>query len=49
MTYPSSRGWGPISGNETVTREKVGAVFGRLEDETMVAVNRALFLWMGLA
>lgn len=34
---------------QTVAREKVGAVFGRLGDETMVSVNRALLLWVGLA
>ena len=33
----------------TIAREKVGEVFGRLGDETMVAVNRALLLWVGLA
>ena len=33
----------------TVPREKVGASFGRLDDGTMVAVNRALALFLGFA
>jgi mRNA interferase MazF len=32
---------------QTVPREKVGAAFGRLDDGTMVAVNRALVLFLG--
>ena len=34
---------------QSVTREKVGAVIGRLDDETMLAVNRALAVFMGFA
>jgi mRNA interferase MazF len=33
----------------TLPREKVGAAFGRLKDGTMVAVNRALALFLGFA
>ena len=33
----------------TVRREKLGAPFGRLDDDTMVAVNRGLTLFLGLA
>jgi mRNA interferase MazF len=33
----------------TVKREKVGQVVGQIEDETMVAVNRALLVFFGLA
>lgn len=33
----------------TVSREKVGKPFGRVDDETMVAVNRALALFFGFA
>lgn len=34
---------------QTVPSEKVGQVFGRLEDATMVSINRALALWLGFA
>lgn len=34
---------------QSVVREKVGAVFGRLDDESMVAVNRALAIFIGVA
>ena len=34
---------------QTVPSEKVGQVFGHLEDATMVSVNRALALWLGFA
>ncbi|SAL05011.1 growth inhibitor PemK [Caballeronia arationis] len=34
---------------QTVAREKIGAAFGRLEDETMVAVTRALAVFIGIA
>lgn len=34
---------------QSVAREKVGAVFGRLDDETMLAVNRALAVFLGFA
>ena len=33
----------------TVKRDKVGGVIGRLDDEMMIAVNRSLLLWIGLA
>lgn len=33
----------------TVARSKVGQIIGRLEDETMVAVNRALTVFLGFA
>jgi mRNA interferase MazF len=34
---------------QSVAREKVGPVIGHLEDETMVAVNRALAIFIGVA
>lgn len=34
---------------QSVVREKVGEVFGRLDDESMVAVNRALAIFIGVA
>lgn len=33
----------------TVRRERIGYAFGRMEDETMVAVNRSLALFLGFA
>lgn len=33
----------------TVRRERVGEPFGRLDDETMLALNRSLVLFLGLA
>jgi mRNA interferase MazF len=33
----------------SVKRDKVGRVIGRLDDDTMTAVNRSLLLWIGLA
>ena len=33
----------------TVKRDKLGAVFGRLEDATLVSVNRSLALFLGFA
>lgn len=33
----------------TVRRDKLGAPFGRLDDETMVAVTRLLAVFLGLA
>lgn len=33
----------------TLKREKIGAVIGRIDDATMLQVNRALVVWMGLA
>lgn len=34
---------------QTVPREKVGDMFGRIDDGTLVAVNRALALFLGFA
>lgn len=34
---------------QSVAREKIGATLGRLNDETMVAVNRALAIFLGVA
>ncbi|KWO48654.1 growth inhibitor PemK [Burkholderia sp. MSMB1459WGS] len=33
----------------TVRREKIGQTIGRLEEEAMVTVNRALLVFLGLA
>lgn len=33
---------------QTVPRDKIGHVFGHLSDETMLAVNRALAVFLGL-
>ena len=32
----------------TVRRDRIGPVFGRLDPETMIAVNRSLALFLGL-
>lgn len=32
----------------TVRRDRIGQVFGRLDPETMIAVNRSLALFLGL-
>lgn len=34
---------------QSIAREKIGAVMGRLDDETMLAVNRALAVFLGFA
>ena len=34
---------------QAVPRSRVGPVFGRVDDETMLAVNRALAVFLGLA
>lgn len=34
---------------QSIAREKVGCVIGHLEDETMLAVNRALAVFLGFA
>ncbi len=34
---------------QSVTREKIGAVIGRLDDETMMSVKRALAIFIGVA
>ena len=33
----------------SVKREKVGEPFGRLEEDTMSRVNRAMAVWLGIA
>ena len=32
---------------QTIPSEKVGLPFGRLDDATMVTINRALAVWLG--
>ncbi len=34
---------------QSVAREKIGEAFGRLDDETMMSVNRALAIFIGVA
>lgn len=34
---------------QSIAREKIGAVIGRLNDETMLSVNRALAVFLGMA
>lgn len=34
---------------QSIVREKIGAVIGRVDDETMLAVNRALAVFLGFA
>jgi len=34
---------------QSIAREKIGAVIGRLDGETMLAVNRALVVFLGFA
>ena len=38
-----------ISRPQFLLREKAGAVIGRVDDETMLTVNRALAVFLGLA
>jgi len=33
----------------TIRRDRIGAVIGRIDDETLVGVNRALAVWIGIA
>ncbi len=33
----------------SMKREKIGAAFGRLDDETLLRVNRAMAVWLGVA
>jgi len=33
---------------QSVSRQKLGPVFGRMDDESMVAVNRALAIFLGV-
>lgn len=56
ITVPPTRGNGlskpsqiMVDKPQSIVREKVGEVFGRLEDESMVAVNRALAIFIGVA
>jgi mRNA interferase MazF len=34
---------------QTVRREKIGKVIGHIDDETMIAINRAMMVFLGLA
>lgn len=34
---------------QTISRDKIGQTFGRLEDSAMVAVNQALAVFLGIA
>ncbi len=34
---------------QTISREKIGLTFGKLDDASMLAVNRALAVWLGFA
>lgn len=34
---------------QSVARDKVGSIIGRLDDETLLAVNRSLAIFLGLA
>ncbi|MDH4217134.1 MAG: type II toxin-antitoxin system PemK/MazF family toxin [Gallionella sp.] len=34
---------------QSIAREKIGSVIGHLDDETMLAVNRALAVFLGFA
>lgn len=38
-----------VDKTQTVAREKIGNPIGRLDDSTLVAVNRALALFLGFA
>ena len=33
----------------SVRRERIGAVIGALEPDTLIRINRALALWLGIA
>jgi mRNA interferase MazF len=33
----------------TVRRERIGPIIGRIDDDVMLAVERSLALWFGLA
>lgn len=33
----------------TIKREKIGKAFGRIDDETMISVNRSLAVFLGFA
>lgn len=34
---------------QSVAREKIGAAFGRIDEDTLVAVSRSLMIFLGLA
>jgi mRNA interferase MazF len=38
-----------VDNTHTIPREKIRKPFGRVEDETMLAVNRALAVFLGFA
>ena len=38
-----------VDKTQSIPREKIGATLGRLDDSTMLAVNRALALFLGFA
>jgi len=38
-----------VDKSQTVPREKIGETFGRLDDDDMLAVNRALAVFLGFA
>jgi mRNA interferase MazF len=33
----------------TIRKERIGAVIGRIDDDSLVRVNRALAVWIGIA
>ncbi len=38
-----------VDKTQTIPREKIGNTFGRLDDESLLAVNRALAVFLGFA
>jgi mRNA interferase MazF len=40
---------GMADNSASLKREKIGEAFGRLDDETLLRVNRALAVWLGVA
>ena len=38
-----------VDKSQTVPREKIGAIFGHLDETTMLAVTRALAVFLGIA
>lgn len=38
-----------VDKSQSISREKIGKVIGHLDDETMLAVNRALTVFLGFA
>jgi len=38
-----------VDKTQTVARDRVGSIIGRLDDEAMLAVNRALAVFLGFA